>query len=240
MVKISVISPTCREGSLDMVKKCLSRQSFQDWEWIVVSPFPYHFANHWVPDPPKPEGYTYALNRSWNAGIKKAKGELFVSIVDLLWFPPNVLDDLWAHYVFDKQSCVGAIGHQYERLENEKPEGLVWTDPRVKEEPFYQVPPNDFELCLASLPLEGIRGVGGFEEEFDRYAALSEKELCERMAKLGYTFWIDQTLEYRALSHPRLTKDWDEKYQQGIVYFNQCLREVQSGKRLVLPYLSPH
>ena len=237
MAKISCITPTVRENSLEMVHRCLQRQDFRAFEWIVVSPYKYDQCDLWIEEPPKREGDHYGLNKAWNAAIKRASGELMVSIVDLLWFTPNVLDDLWAHYQLDTTSCVGGIGHQYERIENGKPEGVVWSDPRVRKEPFYQVPSNDFELCLASLPLKGIRDVGGFDEEFDRYAAMSEKELCARMEKIGYIFWIDQTIEYRALHHPRLTTNWDERYTDGIPYFQKCLNEINEGKRLRLDYL---
>lgn len=236
-MKISCITPTVRKNALDMVYKCLQRQDFQDFEWIVVSPYKYDQCDIWVEEPPKKEGAHYGLNAAWNAAIKQSSGELMVSIVDLLWFPPNILDDLWAHYKIDPMSCVGGIGYQYEREENGKPEGLVWQDPRVKDEPYYQVSPNEFELCVASLPLEGVRAVGGFDEEFDFFSAMSEKELCMRMEKLEYTFWLDQTLEYRALKHPRLTSNWDERYFAGFPYFQQCIKDIHEGKRLRLDYL---
>lgn len=237
MVKISVITPTIREKSLDMVHRCLQRQDFQEFEWIVVSPYNYDQCDIWVEEPSKKEGTHYGLNAAWNAAIKQASGELMVSVVDLLWFPPNILDDLWAHYCLDPFSCVGGIGHQYEYEHEGKPEGLVWKDPRMKDEPFHQVTPNEFELCVASLPLEGIKEVGGFDEEFDKYAAMSEKELCFRMEILGYTFWLDQTLEYRALQHPRLTTNWDERYFAGVPYFQQCIKDIHEGKRFRLDYL---
>lgn len=237
-MKISVITPSVRPEGLDMVRSCLNRQTFKDWEWIVVSPFEYKEAI-WVPEPPKPEGYNYNLNRAWNTSFKKARGELFVSIVDMMWFDPETLENLWYHYHFDKMQCIGGVGHHYEYEWGGRPESLVWTDPRVRgQEQFYQISPIDFELCLASIPLQAIHAVGGMDEVFDQYAAMSEKELCARIEKLGYTFWIDQTLEYRAIHHPRLTKDWDDRYFAGVPYFQQCLSDIQSGKRRKLDFLS--
>lgn len=217
-----------------MVKMCLSRQTLRDFEWIVISPFEYKKCDIWVPEPKKKEGDYYNLNKAWNAGIKKASGELFVSIVDLLWFSPDTLENLWYHYQLGNKQCIGGIGHQYEREENGRPEGLVWKDPRETNIIFRQIPPMDFELCLASIPLKAIQDVGGLDEEFDKYAALSEKEMCLRIEQLGYTFWLDQTIEYRAVQHPRLSPEWDTHYFAGIPYFNECVQEIKQGGRLTL------
>ena len=243
-MKISVVTPTIREDGLGIVKTCLDRQVFKDFEWLVVSPSWDHLwliidkdnYNH-VPEPAKRDGDNYALNKAWNAAFRQAKGDLIVSIVDLLWFPPDVLEKLWNHYQTNPFSCIGGIGHQYNQVVNGKPETMVWRDPRMREQSFYEVSPMDYELCLASIPRKAILGVGGVEEEFDKYAALSEKEMCMRIVRLGYKFFIDQTIEYRAIKHDRLTKDWDERYQKGIVYFNECLKSIQEGKRLKLDHL---
>lgn len=237
-MKISVVTPSVREEGLEMVRRCLNRQSFRDFEWLVCSPFHYYKAHEWIPEPEKRSGDMYNLNKCWNLLFNKARGDLIVSIVDMQWFAPDVLDNLWAHYHSDPKSCVGGIGDQYAREENGKPEGMVWSDPRRKSEIFYQVPPIDYELCLASIPRQAIVDVGGVDEEFDKYAAMSEKELCLRIAPLGYRFYIDQTIEYRAMKHPRLTTNWDERYFAGQPYFKRCIDDIVAGKRSKLGYLT--
>jgi GT2 family glycosyltransferase len=102
---------------------------------------------------------------------------------------------------------------------------------------WYEINPVDFELCVASIPRQAILDVGGVDEEFDKFAALSEKEMCLRIDKLGYKFYLDQSLEYRALHHERLTKDWDERYNKGLEYYAKCIHEIGEGKRLCLTNL---
>jgi len=246
MLSISIITPTVRPELIEIVHKCLRRQTFRNFEWIIVSPKSVKptiqdmdVLGAWIDEPIKRAGDHYGLNKAWNEGLRHATGELFVSIVDGLWFPPDTLEKLWYHYQNDNKSCVGGIGHQYDRIENGKPEHKVWSDPRVRldQGSFYEIKPMDFELCLASIPMRAVKDVGGFDEEYDKYAALSEKELCYRIDLLGYKFYLDQTMEYRAIQHPRLTPDWDTKYEEGVDIFHKHIFEIQQGKRRKLDFL---
>jgi hypothetical protein len=238
--KISIITPSVRLEFLDVVKKCLERQIFDSFEWIVVSPFEYKPAI-WVEDPPMREGDYYRLNGAWNAGLRKAKGKLFVSIVDGLWFPPDTLEKLWTHYENDPTSCVTGIGHQYDQVVNGKPEHMVWSDPRARldQGSFYEVGPMEMELCIASLPMKAVTEAGGFDEAYDRGCAISEKELCCRVEKLGYKFYLDQGLEYRAIHHPRLggSEKWDVGYITASQLFHQHTAEIEAGTRTKLDNL---
>lgn len=236
MQKISVITPSIRKELLSIVEKCLARQTFprDDYEWIVVSPQDWAFGV-WVADPPKREGDFYGLNKAWNAGIKEAEGELFVSIVDGLWFPPDTLERVWQHYERDPMSCVSFAGHHYDQIENGKPEHLVWIDPKISNiASFYEITPVDFELCIASMPMGGIKEVGGFDEEFDKFPAWSEKELACRMNKIGYKCYLDQSIQFRAIQHPKLNDQWDLKFPESSAYFQKCYAEIQAGKRLTI------
>lgn len=238
-MKISVITPSVRKDFLEIIEKCLSRSSFPSdfYEWIVVSPQDWGFGI-WVEDPPKREGDFYGLNKAWNAGIKEAEGELFVSIVDGLWFPPDTLQRLWDHYERDPMSCVSLAGHHFDQMEHDKPEHLVWIDPKVKDiGSLERIDPVDFELCIASLPMKGIKETGGFDEEFDKFPAWSEKELALRMEKTGYKCYLDHSMQFRAIHHPRLNEQWDKKFPESTAYFQKCHKEIQEGKRLRLDFL---
>lgn len=224
MKKISVIIPTIRDTSIN--EKCLARQTFTDFEVIIQRP-----------EGNKPEGLLYTLNRDLNKALKKAKGELIISYQDLIEIKPDCLERFWFHYTNNPNACVGAVGDQYSSLD---PPIKVWTDPRKRMDfgSFYELNPIDIEFTLCAVPRQAFFDVGGFDEEFDKYAALSEKELMYRIDKLGYKSYIDQTIEYRALKHERLSKDWDQRYFAGFPYYEKCLKEVREGKRLKLDYLS--
>lgn len=240
---VSVITPSVRPDMLPIIGKCLARQSIE-FEWLVVAPQKLQkkmdkACSQWsfyrfIPEPPKKPDDYYALCKAWNKGFSKAKGKLVVNIQDGLWFPPDLLERFWYHYQNNPKGLVTAIGHQYEKFdENGKPEKLVWTDPRSRQDlgSFYQVAPTEMEMALCSVPKQALLDCGGIDEEYDKGAAVGEKEMCWRLDKLGYIFFIDQTLEYRAVKHPRLTKDWDEKYKIASDLYVKHTTELQQGTR---------
>jgi hypothetical protein len=224
---ISIVTPSVRKEGLLLNKQSLQRQTLSDFEWIVISPFKYEEADIWIPDPPKREGDFYSLCKAYNAGFKAAKGELIVSYQDQIEMEPTTLERFWTHYQANPKACIGAIGHQYEN-------GIqVWADPRQTDRygSFYECNPIDIEFTLASLPRQAIYDVGGFDEEWDKYAATGEKEMLLRIDKAGYPTYLDQSILYKAEHHPRLTKDWDERYKLGSVYYQECVSAIINGER---------
>lgn len=246
-MKISIISPTVRPEGLEMVARCLRRQDFDDWEWIITTPermiasclnaIPDSLCGKTriLAEPPKREDDYYRLSGAFNKGFQEARGELVITIVDLIWFPPDTLSRLWTHFENNPKAFVTTIGHQYTEEINGKPENLVWTDPRARQDQgtFYEVSPADMEMCLASMPRKALLEVGGIDEDYDKGAAVGEKEMCWRLDKLGYKFFIDQSIEYRAIQHPRLSKEWDEKYKIASALFIDHMRQLQEGTRIL-------
>ena len=250
-MKISIVTPTVRKGGVDILTKCLQKQTFphSEFEWIISSPKPFDV---WTQDArlpchvilikekplPKPEWH-YGLNHAWNRMFRECKGELIVSIVDLTWVAPDCLERFWNHYIINPKACISGIGHQYDQVIDLKPEHLIWQDPRARTDQgsFYEVMPTEIELCCTSFPRQAVLDVGGIDEEWDKYAALSEKEFMLRCQKAGYQLFLDQTQEYRAIHHGRLTKEWDKRYFAGTEYYDWCVKEILDGRRLKLDYV---
>lgn len=234
-MKVTIVTPSIRKDFLSIVDRCLKRQTLKDYEWLVGSPEDYGFGT-FVKEPPKRESDFYSLNKCWNNLFRQSKGELLVSIVDGLWFEPDLLEKLWAHYEANPKACISGVGNQYDQIINNKPEHLVWSDPRMRTDQtsFYQVSEREMELCVASIPRKAIYDVGGVKEKWDLYAALSEKEMCARIYKAGYTLWLDQNVVYRAISHPRIggNEEWDKHYFEGCKYNEECMRDIANGVNL--------
>ena len=245
-MKISITTPTIRPDMMKIVADSLAKQDFDgEWEWLVGSPahleeemkqaigdVPFRF----IPEPPKNKGDFYNLNKCWNSLFRQSKGELIVNIVDGLWFPPDVLSNLWLQFVANPKACITTVGNQYEVV-NGRLEVLIWKDPRMRldQGSFYQVNYPEMELCLASIPKQAIVDCKGIKEKWDEFAALSEKEMCARMEKFGYTLWIDQAIVYKAIYHLRIggNSEWDKHYFEGCEYMEYCMNQVNQERELL-------
>ena len=240
---ISVITPTVRPEMLGVIAKCLSRQDIE-FEWLVLAPgkmkvemdkvcSKYPFYNFVAEPDKKPDDY-YALCKAWNKGFALAKGELVVSIQDGIWFDADMLERFYSHYKANPKGLVTAIGHHYDKVDDfGKPINLVWSDPRSRLDlgSFYEVPPSEMEMAVCSTPKQALIDCGGIDEEYDKGAAVGEKEMCWRLDKLGYKFFIDQSIEYRAIHHPRLSTNWDKKYKIASELFIDHMTQLRLGKR---------
>lgn len=220
-MKISIVSPSNRINGLDIVGKCLEKQTFRDFEWLKIHK-----------EPEKKEGDFYNLNKVWNQLFNKAQGELIVSIVDYTEFEPDTLSKLWEHYINSPLSCISGIGVQYK-------DGKVnWTDPRVSNQGIHMISPVDMEFRLCSVPRRAIQAVGGVDEEYDKVVAVSEKEMCLRIGYLGYKFYIDQSIVYKFYTHEDHGKEWDILYKKSVEMLGKHTYEILGGRRLQLPYVT--
>lgn len=236
---ISVITPSVRPNGLEIVEKCLKKQTIKDFEWIVVTPKKLvneiHVVCRLLTDPPKKPGDFWTLCKAWNKAYAHARGELIVNIQDFIWFPPDTLERFWQHYMDNPKSLVSTVGNHYKKLDElGKPVEEVWRDPRMRMDQgsFYKVDNTEMEMSMCSVPKKAILDCGGIDEEYDKGPGVQEKEMCLRLQVLGYEMYLDQLMEYRALEHGRLKKNWNEKYWKVIApLYVKHIKELTNIKR---------
>jgi hypothetical protein len=233
---ISVITPSVRPDFLPILEKCLKRQDFTDWEWIITSPKEITTVKPTLllKDPPKQEGDFWTLCKGWNQAYAHAKGELIVNIQDGIWFPPDILTKFWYHYQTKPRSLITAVGHQYEGFDDRGvPKNKVWDDPRLRGEgSFIKVDAPEMEMVMCSIPKEALLECGGIDEIYDTCNGVQEKEMCWRLSHLNWDFYMDQSIEYKAIHHPRLTDDWDKVYfGKTEPLFRKHMMELANGTR---------
>jgi hypothetical protein len=235
---VSVITPTIRPAGLRMVAECLRRQTVLDWEWLIGTPWNMATsvlvescdgdADRQVTiyaEPPRFADDLYTLNKTWNLLVKKARSDRLVFLVDWIWFPEDTLEKFLA---YPDDTGVSSVGHHYRDVIENKPEGRWWTDPRTRIGHFGA---EHMELACAALTRHRILDVGGFDEDYDRVAGLSEKELCLRMAADGCRFVLDPDIEIRNWTHPKEFPDWDDRYTSACELYQKHVAEIRSGKR---------
>lgn len=245
MVDITITTPTIRPEMMEIVSKSIARQTFKNFEWLVGAPahleekfkqvinIPFTF----VAEPPKKSGDFYSLSKCWNSLFRKAQGKLIVNIVDGISFPPDVLQNFWDHFQANDRACVTTVGDQYAEVIDGKLSILVWQDPRGTIDDkgsFYETYFTEMELCLASIPRQAILDSKGLMEVYDQGAAMGEKVMCLYMERLGYKMYIDKSIRYQAIHHPRIggSEEWDKHYKIACRLFDQHLAEIQQGKIL--------
>jgi hypothetical protein len=233
---ISVITPTTRQGGIELLEKSLGRQTFKAFEWLISSPndIKSDMAIN-IQDPPKKTKY-WPLNAVYNNLVKKSHGELLVSYQDFIAIPPDALEKLWFYYQQNKKSCVTAIGDIYTSL---SPDIKVWEDPRRVSRvgsSFLACLPAEIEFNFCSIPRSAWLEVGGADESLDfmGYDPVNIN-VIDRISLLGYETFKDCSLEVKGIKHEAHPLDWDEKLTVFGVYGKR--KEEYLAKGLKLCYM---
>lgn len=212
---ITVITPTIRPEGLNLVEKALKRQTYKDFEWIVISPQHVNIKgfrriDKLLSDPPKTDDLVWTLNRAYNKAIKHSQGDLIVSWQDWTYSNPEALEKFEFHYFNNPNLIVSGVGNKYSSTNWIE---IVWKDPRERDDQgsFYPCYFSDIEGNFCSVPKKAFYDVGGFDEELDKYFGMDFYGVLERMSIAGkWDFHLDQTNKSYSLSHGR-PDNWEEK-----------------------------
>src|SRR3990167_3967958 len=237
---ISVITPSVRKGGLDIVSLALKRQTIDEYEWLIGSPFdPQIVEAEWVKD--DFEGGFWSLNRVYNKLITYAKSDLIVSWQDYTFADPDCLEKFLYHFRDEPKTLVSAVGNKYTDVYPTLG-SVIWKDPRMRDDQgsYYPVFFNDVEGNLASVPKQAFYDVGGFCEDFDfGFYGMDFYGVIDRLNEFGgYDFKIDQTIKSYSLVHGR-RKDWDKFNGLTDQKYEMFKRELKDkGKWVIMNYLS--
>lgn len=198
-VKISCVTCSIRPEGLKLVEKALRRQTFRDFEWIVQGK-----------SRENEEGEYWTIYTDYNEAVKKAKGELIISLQDYTYLKPDALERFWKHYETDKTALVSAVGNKYQ---DDDFFVTTWSDPRQRDDQgsFYECNFNDIEWNACAVPKKAIYSVGGFDEELNKYSSLCGLDVLARLLIIGgWKFYLDQSIKSYSLEHNRLPL-WNER-----------------------------
>lgn len=231
MAKISVMTLTNRPGGIDITWGCLKRQTFTDFEWVLVDAIDRRkeveeYVNddrlRYLKQNEKPEKALTNLAHADNQGFRNCDGELIVCIQDYIWFPPDALEKYWIAYQNDPSSLITGVGDQYgspskddivkpngkitvfEKPYTRRPEIKVWSDPRKRldQGSFYMCNAPDWEMNYCSIPRKVIYDLGGMDEQYDYHGfAWDNVNIAQRAQMLGHNAYIDQTNECMGFEH---------------------------------------
>lgn len=227
---ISVMALTNRFGGIDILWADMLRQTFEDWELVLVDGLwreREKEVKKYISDPrlkylrqsDKREGAYTNLAHADNEGFRACKGELIVCLQDYQWVNPEGLSKYWYLYRQHPSSLVTGIGHHYSDPRPTNPEGKItvfdepytsrpenvsWMDPRwnLNRPQLSSADPVEWELSWASIPRKVVYDIGGMDEEFDFKGFAWDNTYIAYKAKLqGCEIILDQTNEVMGFDH---------------------------------------
>lgn len=240
MPKITVITATARWGGIDIWKESLQRQDFKDFEAILIDELWAKRYNQvleyikgdsrlrYLPSPKKDEDKFWNLSKSLNNALSWSNGELVVFLQDYIWLPDNALSKFWEKYQQEGKCLISGVGHKSAKPDVAvdcshpvsifdgpvpKPEGIWFTDPRIKGRGFHVCNPIEWEGNWACAPMSIIEEIGGFDEDFDAGWGYDNVNFAERAQLAGYLCWLDEDNQCLGYSHELLFNEHEHKEQ---------------------------
>lgn len=168
MISISVCTPSIRPEGLAIVQKSLASQTFKDFEWLVELGVP---------------GQGHDLNAAYNRMLRRAKGELIVSLQDFIKAPPEYLQKFWDAYKADPKKFYTAPVGKVDTLDYTGPIKWDWRA-------YADAVPTwrHWEIDSGCAPLAALKEIGGFDEELDKAWSCDNVNTGFRADLAGYTF----------------------------------------------------
>lgn len=208
-MKISVITTSIRPKGLEIVRQSLLSQTFRDFEWLVDI--------NWTGE--------QDLNKAYNRLLKRAKGELIVSLQDYIKIEPDALQRLWGAYQENPDTFITCpVG----KVDNEDYSGEPKWDWRVS--PHAQMDWRMWEIDFGACPKEAIFKIGGFDEELDNFWSCDNLNVGCRAKLAGYKF---KCVDIRGIAYDHdahIEHPFRQNYKP--IFNNMRMEEFQNGLKI--------
>jgi len=227
-IKVSIITPTIREGFWDSMAKNIASQTYKNLEWIIVDDYKENrekiaekYAKKYNLDikyiwGDKAKGVykrRLGLVRANNLAWKASTGELLVWLQDFVYMDEDAIEALVDLYRHNKDALIAPVDIYYEAINVDKTNKedwfngqefigkKAWKNVRVQYHGIREsTNPYDFELNFGAIPKHILDKLNGFWEFFDDGLGYDNTEICLRAMKLGYRLLIDDSIIARCLN----------------------------------------
>ena len=224
-MKFSIVYFTYRPGGLDMLIKSLSKQTYDDYELIIVDDYAdrdfdavsKYIKSYGIDDfkllRSKKKCYEdIAFNQvnAFNTGLLKCTGDVNIIIEDYAWLKPDGLEK-WKN-TYDSigyDTLITGVGNVFSYREPEKIDDIsVWHKEHDGDfsasTPMGVWTPETWEWFYSAVPMECWDEMNGLDERFDYHNQLPCM-LFPLQAKLnGYKFMTDRDNSIDLVHH----RDW--------------------------------
>lgn len=217
--KVTVFTPTVREGFWNVMAHNLSEQTHKNFEWIIVDDYKKNrekiaqkYASKYDLDIKYLRGKehkkrTYSLINANNTAIQNATGELFVFLQDFVLIQPNALYELIRESKRHPGDFIAPVDVYYApKIKPDTKNKEDWfngetdvlgtfmrSNTRIVGQGLRKSKVvTDFEQNFGAVPLKTLKMLGGYYEFFDEALGWDDTEIIYRAMKLGIKLWIDE------------------------------------------------
>lgn len=219
-VKLTVYTPTIRRGFWNIMADNLSKQTYKNFEWVIVDDFDtdrseiakeyatkYSLNIRYLRGKPRKIKRTYGLCNANNTVLAEATGDVIVFLQDFILIPLDGLEQIATLYR-KNPDCLQALPDMYfsPRIEPNK-ESEDWFDGntdvlgefirqniRIQNAGLrYTNNPMDFEQNYGAIPTKIARALGGWHEFFDEGLGWDNTDIAYRALQSGYKILLDET-----------------------------------------------
>lgn len=224
MGRVVVLTVSCRTGWEELAKEQLAKQTFQDFDWIIVSE--QDISLPYIAAPVKTRNSN--LNASLNEGLRHClDADYVIFYQDFIELPSDCFEKLLA--LAGPTTFVTTL--------TSNPAG-VEPDPRaVVGEPPRECRAEQWEANVSLAPMNILHYLGGFDEEYDNGWSWDNCNVAVRATMLGCRFMIDPTNNPQLIPHNRIEKE--NNLQLNGEFHQKRMSDIANGEYpLRLPYLN--
>lgn len=218
--KVTVFTPTIREGWWNLMAKNLSTQSYKIHEWIIVDDHKddrseiakkyaekYNLNIVYLKGKERKTKRTYSLVNANNTALESCTGDLFVFLQDFIVLQPEAIEELVRESARHPGDFIAPVDAYYSpKIKPNTANKEDWFDGEtdvvgefMRKNVRFQGKSvrvgsavTDFEHNFGAVPVKTLKRLGGYYEFFDESLGFDNTEIIFRAWQLGYRVWIDE------------------------------------------------
>lgn len=221
-IKVTVVTPTIREGWWEMMATNLTRQTYKNLEWLILDDHKqdrsktadkyaekYDLNIRYIRGDKALGTYKrkHGLARANNIALQESAGDLLVFIQDFIKIPEHGIEWLVNVHRDHPTALIAPVDEYFYTLEPDLKNKedwwpnmtdiytkRAWRNVRLTFEGIRETDnASDFEMNYCAIPKVVAEGMNGWYEFFDDQMGYDNTEFAYRALQLGYKIIIDDT-----------------------------------------------
>jgi len=227
-IKVSIITPTNRRGWWNIMADNLSKQTYKNFEWVIVDDYKtdrsimaseyakkYGLDIKYVRGKKRAVARTYGLVNANNTGFQNSTGELMVLLQDFILISPTSIEELVSVHRKNPDCLIAPVDMYFTPKIKPDIESEDWfrgnldvkgkfmrRNVRIQNKELrYSQNPYDFEQNFGAIPRNIAEALGGWWEFFDEGLGFDNTDFAYRALRSGFRIMIDETNVATCIDH---------------------------------------